>query len=212
MSKEYFVFGLICLFCIVVLVVFPLFVRFIILDRFVKAEQLNDNDNQEATQFLTRNNFIATDIPLHFEETTEWLNFNKNYNEMPVRNFRFKYPPAFRINNVDSGSVVLQIEEDDYASIEEILPLSRVDLSKDKNEEIKFYYADRNRLALDDIANITFETLTIRAGTTCYKFERKLNDYYLCDIDKKGIEIFIYKTIPDQIVYKVIHSIEFKEY
>lgn len=154
-----------------------------------------------------------------YSAVSTWLYFNQNFKTTPERNFRFKYPKVFSIDNMDSGSVELKIGNEYYLFIEEFnmnVPGNSLE------EKILYYY--QNYRSGDDIIPTDFTELKLtKSPALIYKVPMKDSQKcaggaynkeewycYIGNYKKSGFAVAQVNEIPNDILSSLIESIEFK--
>lgn len=157
-------------------------------------------------------------------KSDNWPFFNQDYQSL-YRDFRFRYPPTFEIVDRDNDYVWLRKGNVFYLGIDRNVYLD-VAQSSTSAETFEFYYAYRKRQepALPDLSKV--ERIDLGRNRFVYKFSENRDtmffghpslfplldtwNRYFGIIDGKGIDIFDPKMLPEDVVYEIIRSIEFK--
>lgn len=154
-----------------------------------------------------------------FSNKNEWLSFNTDFNTIPERNFRFKYPKYFILDNQDSGSVWLSTKRISYLSIEQTGSFKYAsgdtyDL-KLTNYFSQFNYSPVQHNNFTQIMNnekiITYKfTVKNEAGCGGGVYDYPVWNCYISAIGDKGLSIAELKPVPEELIKDIINTVEFK--
>lgn len=159
------------------------------------------------------------DWSIYSDEKT-WVYFNKNYQETPERKFRFKYPPAFKIANNDSGAVWLMRNSIGFMALEDYFSFANFSKGSTLDEKFVNFYLYLNKLSENEYKKVKFEKSFI-GNKSIYKVNLnspgycgggfyESEDWYCVMIDDKGkgLSIAQLKPIPADIFENIIGSVE----
>lgn len=183
-----------------------------------KSGQAKINPEEKATVSST----LTPTIKIHWDNylnASNWIYFNNDYRTIPERDFRFKYPKIFNIENIDSGAVELSIDSENYLYVEEFyinLPINSLE------EKIKYYYqhfSDKNEKIPADYFKIQLTRspalvykIVMNGSQSCGGGSYNKEEWYCYVGNYKKSEFAIAQVneIPNGILSSLIESIEFK--
>lgn len=179
----------------------------------------------KAVKSYNRRDEIQT-LTEDFGSSENWPIFNQSY-QSQYRDFRFKHPPGFEVQDVGSSHAWIRKDGDFYLGVDEISNLTSSSYAGSPEEQFKAYYSGEKKLRnyIPDLTN--FNRIHLGKNKIFYSITEDEQDWYfdyvyyadppiwdsyLGVIDNHVVEIVDLYKFPKEIVYDIIRSIEFKQH